>query len=104
VLILLVFGTVSALGNGLIRPGLTSLITQHAGRHEQGVVIGMTQSLTSFASVLAPIIAGVLIQHNMLTLWAWLAAGMALVGAVLSRTEDQHRMSEATDDPAVLPT
>jgi MFS family permease len=104
VLMLLVFGTVSAFGNGVIRPGLSSLITQHAGRHEQGVVIGLTQSLMSLASILAPVIAGVLIQHNMLTLWAWIAAGMALVGAVLSRTGDQHRMSEATEDPAVLPT
>ena len=102
-LTLLLFGTISAFGNGVIRPGLSSIITQHAGRHEQGVVIGLTQALMSVASILAPIIAGLLIQHDMLTLWAWLASGMALVGAVLSRERDQPRMSEAAE-PGVLPT
>jgi MFS family permease len=103
ILMLLFFGTIAAFGNGVIRPGLSSIITQYAGRHEQGVVIGLTQSLMSFASILAPIIAGILIQHDMLTLWAWLASGMALVGAVLSRERDQPRMSEAAE-PRVLPT
>ena len=67
-------------------------------------MIGLTQSLMSLASILAPIIAGLLIEHNLLTLWAWLAAGMAMVGAVLSSTGAQPRMSEAANGRAAIPT
>ena len=82
---LLVAGTLSAFGNGVIRPALTSLITQYAGRKEQGVVLGITQALMSLASIVAPIAAGLLIQHQLLTTWAWTTAALAAVGAVLAR-------------------
>jgi MFS family permease len=63
---------------------LSSLITQQAGRHEQGVVIGLTQSLMSGASILAPVIAGLMINHKALTLWAWSAAAAAGAGLMLA--------------------
>jgi MFS family permease len=75
---------VGGFGNGVLRPALTSLITHQAGRHEQGVVLGITQSLMSVASIVAPVIAGLLISHQRLTTWAWLAGSLAAVGAVLS--------------------
>ncbi len=78
-------GTLAAFGNGVIRPALTSLITQQAGRQEQGVVLGITQSLMSMASIVSPIVAGLLIEHRMLTAWAWVAAGLAAIGVALSR-------------------
>ena len=80
-----VSGTLAAFGNGVIRPALTSLITQQAGRQEQGVVLGITQSLMSMASVVAPIVGGLLIERQMLKEWAWAAAGLAAVGVALSR-------------------
>ena len=83
--LLLVAGTLAAFGNGVIRPALTSLITQHAGRQEQGVVLGITQSLMSMASIVSPIVAGLLIEHQLLTAWAWVAAGLAAIGVALSR-------------------
>jgi len=83
--LLIVTGTLAAFGNGVIRPALTSLITQQAGRQEQGVVLGITQSLMSMASIVSPIVAGLLIQHQMLTAWAWVAAGLAAIGVALSR-------------------
>lgn len=82
---LLVVSTISSFGNGVLRPALTSLITQEAGRHEQGVVLGLTQSMTSLASIVAPIVAGLLIQHTHLMWWATVAAALAGVGAVLTR-------------------
>jgi DHA1 family tetracycline resistance protein-like MFS transporter len=75
-----VLGISSILGAGL-RPALTSLITQMAGRREQGVVIGLTQSLTSIAQIIAPVMGGALIQQKLLTawpIWAGLLAGLAL--------------------------
>ena len=83
--LLVVTGTLAAFGNGVIRPALTSLITQQAGRQEQGVVLGITQSLMSMASIVSPIVAGLLIEHRMLTAWAWVAAGLAAIGVALSR-------------------
>jgi MFS family permease len=83
--VLMIVGTLAAFGNGVIRPALTSLITQQAGRQEQGVVLGITQSLMSMASIVAPIVAGVLIQRQMLKEWAWVAAGLAAIGVALSR-------------------
>ena len=53
--------TMAAFGQGVLRPTLTSLITQNAKRTEQGVVLGLTQSLTSLAQVTAPPLGGVLI-------------------------------------------
>ena len=67
--------TISALLGSVVRPVVTSLITQHAPRSEQGVILGLTQSLTSVAQITAPLIAGALIQHGMLSLWALVAAG-----------------------------
>jgi MFS transporter, DHA1 family, tetracycline resistance protein len=84
VTMLVAVSVIASFGNGVLRPALTSLITHQADRHEQGVVLGITQSLTSMASIVAPIMAGLFIQYRFLTLWAWLAAALAAVGAVMS--------------------
>ena len=76
---------VASFGHGVVRPALTSLITHQAEPHEQGAVLGLTQSLTSMASIAAPFVAGLLIQFGQLTAWAWLAAGLAAVGMVFAR-------------------
>ena len=83
--VLVVTGLLVAYGNGVIRPTLTSLITQRAGRQEQGMVLGLTQALMSMASIVSPLASGFLIGHGMLTAWAWMAAVLAAVGVMLSR-------------------
>ena len=70
ILWLLVFTAISSSGTGLIRPVATSLITQKASRSEQGVVLGLTQSLNSVSAIIAPAISGLLIDHSLLTAWA----------------------------------
>ena len=82
---LVVTAVVASFGHGVVRPSLTSLITHHVGRHEQGAVLGMTQSMTAIASIVAPFAAGLLIQYRQLTAWAWLAAGLAAVGMLMAR-------------------
>lgn len=89
--LLFVAGTLAAYGNGVIRPALTSLVTKQAGRHEQGVVLGLTQSLMSMASIVAPVLGGLLIQRGFLTAWAWAAAALAVVGAALSLEKSKTR-------------
>ena len=84
-MMLLITTTIASFGNGVLRPGLTSLITQNAARHEQGVVLGLNQSLTSIASIVAPPIAGFLIGTAHLSAWAWVAAAAGLCGLIAQK-------------------
>ncbi len=77
---------ISGFGNGVLRPSLTSLITHQAGQHEQGIVLGITQSLSSRAAIGAPIVAGLLIERQLLTAWAWVSAAMAAIGLMVWTT------------------
>lgn len=79
--LLLVVVAVASLGTGMNRPALTSLITQKASRSEQGVVLGLTQSLNSISQICAPALAGLLIDHSLLATWA--LVGAAISGAAL---------------------
>ena len=75
--------TVSSYGTGVLRPTLTSEITQAVGRNEQGVVLGLNQSLMSIAQIVAPPISGIMIGHGLLTPWALVGASAALLGLIL---------------------
>jgi MFS family permease len=81
--VLLVVSAVASSGTGIVRPALTSLITQKAARSEQGVVLGLTQSLNSIAAIVAPAIAGILIDHSLLATWAMLAAVVSGIAVFL---------------------
>ncbi len=76
--------TVNSYGMGVLRPSITALITHKAGKHEQGIVLGLTQSITSITSIVAPVIAGVLIDRNLLSAWALLVAVFSFAGLVLA--------------------
>ena len=84
--LLLVAGLFSSFGTGVLRPSLTSLVTQAVARNEQGVVLGLNTSLQSVAQIIGPAIAGVLIDHRLLGAWALFCAGCALVGLVVQRS------------------
>lgn len=88
--LLIVVATLSSFGNGVLRPAITSEITKAADRHEQGVVLGLTQSLSSVAMIIAPILGTALINDMQLTAWALVAAGFVTAGlgvAVRARAE-----------------
>lgn len=82
---LLVASTLASFGTGVLRPALTSLITQRAGREEQGIVLGLTQSLMSVAQILAPVIGGFLIDRELLTTWAIAGAAVSFIGVLIGR-------------------
>jgi len=69
---------------GLVRPTLTSLITQATPREEQGVVLGLTQSLNSAALIIAPPLGGFMIEHGWLTAWGLTASAVAVIGLMLA--------------------
>ena len=80
---LLVVLSVIAVATTVVRPAVTSMITQMAGRSEQGGVLGLTQALQSIAQIVAPALSGFVIEHGWLAAWAWMAAigtGLALLG------------------------
>ena len=81
---LLLVAVISAFGNGVLRPVITSRITQAAGRHEQGVAIGISGSLSSFAMMFAPPTGGALIDHGWLLGWALVPATVAAVGLLVA--------------------
>lgn len=81
---MLILSTTIATIGSLVRPTLTSLITQATPRDEQGVVLGLTQSLNSVAQIAAPPLAGLLIQHGMLTTWGLTASVVAFIGLLLT--------------------
>ena len=81
---MVVVATVSGFGTGVLRPVLTSRITQLVGRHEQGVALGISGSLSSFAMTLAPPTGGALIDNHWLVAWAFVPAGVCALGLLAS--------------------
>ena len=85
---LLAITVVYSFGTGILRPALTSLITQNSDRREQGIVLGLTQSLNSLATISAPLLSGFLIERSWLALWslaASLSAAFGLISALRHR-------------------
>lgn len=81
---LLASATLSSFGQSTLRPALTAQITHNSRRDEQGLVLGITQSLTSVAQITAPILTGFLIQQDLISAWALMAAASAAIGLWLS--------------------
>jgi len=81
---LIVVATISAFGNGVLRPVVTGQVSQAVGPHEQGEVLGINQSLASLAAVLGPYLGGLLIEHELLLAWGVFPACVCLLGLFLS--------------------
>jgi MFS transporter, DHA1 family, tetracycline resistance protein len=77
--------TFASFGHGVLRPTLTSLVSRRANASEQGVVLGLSQSLSSIAQVTAPPLGGWLIGHGFLGPWAMVASLAAGCGVVAAR-------------------
>jgi multidrug resistance protein len=82
-LIFLLACTLFSFGNSTLRPSLTSLVTQRAGRAEQGAVLGVMGSLQSIGQVVAPPLGGVLIDGELLTWWGLGLSLICVLGLVV---------------------
>lgn len=88
-------------GHGVLRPALSSLITQNAGKQEQGVVLGISQSIASLSQVAAPVVSGLLISRGHLFHWSYFASIVALLGIVAARAGSaRHVPTAARSRPA----
>ncbi|MBS1818137.1 MAG: MFS transporter [Acidobacteria bacterium] len=97
--LLLVSMTFFAIGTAVLRPSLTSVITHHAPAEQQGLVIGLMTSLQSAAQIVAPVIAGLLIDRGQLNAWAWAGAVVGALGLLSSA----RRTAEVTPTQAQAP-
>jgi MFS family permease len=97
--LLVAAATFASVGNGVLRPALTSLISQQVSRAEQGVVLGLNQSLLSISQIVGPAAAGALIDRGMLSAWAFWTAAVTLVALLLNRSAREARHA-ATQEPA----
>ncbi|HEU0036558.1 MAG TPA: MFS transporter [Kofleriaceae bacterium] len=99
---LVVAATIGVFGHGILRPVITSRITQAVGRHEQGVAIGISGSLSSVAMALAPPTGGLMLDRHWLTAWAMIAAVVSVIGllATLVRSGVAPATASAGTDAA----
>lgn len=84
---LLALVALTAFGSSVSRPALTTLLTHSVGAHEQGAVLGVSQSLSSVAAIIGPIVAGWLIGNGQLGMYGMAAGAIALVGAIMMLRE-----------------
>jgi DHA1 family tetracycline resistance protein-like MFS transporter len=82
---LLVAVALSSVGNSVLRPSLTSVVTQVVPDAERGVALGLMQSLASLASISAAPISGWLIERRHLTSWGWFSAGCCGMALLMRR-------------------
>jgi MFS family permease len=81
---------VGGLGSAVVRPALTTLLTNAVDESERGLALGVSQSASSLAQSMGPVIAGALIGAGALATWALVAAafacGVLVVRWLFSRT------------------
>jgi MFS family permease len=76
---------IASFGTGILRPALTALMSHSVDQSEQGLVMGVGQSLGSIAQIAAPLIVGVLIESDHLQIWAVMMAVVSGVALLFSR-------------------
>lgn len=69
-----------AMGNGMLQPSLSSLVSKGALEHERGAILGVFQSAGSLARIIGPLIAGAL--YDRISMAAPFFAGALLVSII----------------------
>jgi MFS transporter, DHA1 family, tetracycline resistance protein len=81
---LLAVGTVLAVGEGLITPALSSLISRRSLPEERGENLGMYQSMGSAARVIAPLTGAWLLDHVGLSVPYLIGGALVLAAAAIA--------------------
>jgi MFS transporter, DHA1 family, tetracycline resistance protein len=82
--VLIISATISSFSNGVLRPVITSELTQRVGRHEQGVAIGISGSLNSLAMMMAPPVGGLFLNYDWLLAWTLVPGSIAALGLIVA--------------------
>ncbi len=79
-----------AVGDGLLNPSLSSLISQAAPQAERGSVMGVQQGLGSLMRIVGPVVGTWLFQHVGMPAPYWLAGILMLIGCGLGLKVKAH--------------
>ncbi len=82
--LLALFLTLIILGSMFIRSTLTAELSRSVAINRQGMIMGFNQSLMSSANILAPLVSGALIGHQLYLGWALAMTAIAACGAVMA--------------------
>lgn len=72
--------TINTIGNAILRPAISGMLSKNATNTQQGIVFGISQTLMSIANIICPIISGQLIGLNLNNVWCLLIAITSLIG------------------------
>jgi MFS transporter, DHA1 family, tetracycline resistance protein len=100
--LLMVGATIAAFGNGVLRPVITSRLTQAVGRHEQGIALGISGSLSSLAMMFAPPSGGAMLDRGWLYGWAAIPTTFVALGLLVALIASGARRSTGAAPPAEL--
>jgi multidrug resistance protein len=76
--------TLVFLGTMFIRTTLTAELSRSVSLNRQGMIMGFNQSLMSGANIVAPLLSGALIGHQLYAAWALAMAVVAALGAAIA--------------------
>jgi MFS family permease len=96
IVVLVVVATINSFGNGVLRPVLTSQISQAVGRHEQGIAIGISGSLSSLAMTMAPPSGGGMLNARWTVGWTLVPAVVSLAGLIAALAVRSARKTPST--------
>jgi DHA1 family tetracycline resistance protein-like MFS transporter len=88
-----------AIGNGVLNPSLSALITQSAGPNERGAISGAQQSLGSLARIVAPPINNTLVAMNTAVPFVSSAALMSVGFLLALRLQPLQSLSPSAEIP-----
>ncbi|MGE0872397.1 MAG: MFS transporter [Kofleriaceae bacterium] len=94
---LAIAATFASFGNGVLRPALTSRITQAVGRHEQGVALGLSGSLSSIAMILSPVTGGTMLEMDWLLAWTLIPAAVSALALLVGKMSTNEQEPRSTD-------
>ena len=98
--------TFLAIGNGLMRPPNLGMISQVTPPEDQGLVMGVANSLASLGRILGPIIGGFFYQkiaHNSVFLLASALAFMALIILLMIKRKIRSSLESTSQQKTPAP-
>lgn len=74
---------IAALGTAMTRPAMMSALSMTVERQQQGAIMGVSTSLMALANIVAPLLGGLLIEHQLYQGWGYTTAAVAGIGLML---------------------
>ena len=74
--------TLNSIGNALLRPNITGLISKNVSPRHQGLALGFVQTVMSIAQIVAPIVSGILIGRELFLGYTLTAAFASFLGFI----------------------